>query len=98
MLDQQQIREFNRFATQIRIENLRQMANLGSGHVGGTMSLAEVLAVLYGGVMKIDPVNPGWEERDWLGIALGNRIDSRDNYTGMDCFFQALTARLLSDA
>jgi hypothetical protein len=52
MLDQQQIREFNRLAIRIRIETIRQIANLGIGHIGGTLSLAEVLAVLYGGVME----------------------------------------------
>jgi transketolase len=72
MLNQQQISDFNRFATKIRIETIKEIANLGSGHVGGTMSLAEVLAVLYGGVMKIDPVNPGWEERDWLVVSKGH--------------------------
>jgi transketolase len=72
MLDQQQIKELNRFAIKIRIETIREIANLGMGHVGGTMSLAEVLAVLYGGVMKIDPANPGWEERDWLVVSKGH--------------------------
>jgi transketolase len=72
MLDQQQINDFNRFATKIRIETIRQIANLGMGHIGGTLSLAEALAVLYGGVMKIDPANPGWEERDWLVVSKGH--------------------------
>jgi transketolase len=72
MLDQQQIREFQRLATKIRIETIREIANLGGGHVGGTLSMAEVLAVLYGGVMKIDPANPGWEERDWLVVSKGH--------------------------
>jgi transketolase len=72
MLSQQQINELNRFATKIRIETIREIANLGMGHIGGTMSLAEVLAVLYGGVMKIDPANPGWEERDWLVVSKGH--------------------------
>jgi transketolase len=72
MLGQQQINEFKRFATKIRIETIREIASLGRGHIGGTMSLAEVLAVLYGGVMKIDPANPGWEERDWLVVSKGH--------------------------
>jgi transketolase len=72
MLNQQQIIELNRFAIKIRIETIREIANLGKGHVGGTLSLAEVLAVLYGGVMKIDPTNPGWEERDWLVVSKGH--------------------------
>ena len=72
MLDQQQISKFNRFATKIRIETIREIASLGMGHIGGTMSLAEVLAVLYGGVMKIDPANPGWQDRDWLVVSKGH--------------------------
>jgi transketolase len=72
MLNQQQANEFNRFATQIRIATIKEIASLGAGHVGGTLSLAEVLAVLYGGVMKIDPANPGWEERDWLVVSKGH--------------------------
>jgi transketolase len=72
MLDQQQIKEFKRFATKIRIEIIRAIASLERGHVGGTLSLAEVLAVLYGGVMRVDPANPGWEERDWLVVSKGH--------------------------
>jgi transketolase len=72
MLDQQQINDFSRFATKIRIETIREIANLGRGHIGGSMSLAEVLAVLYGGVMKIDTANPGWEDRDWLVVSKGH--------------------------
>jgi transketolase len=72
MLNQQQVREFNRFATKIRIETIREIANIGRGHIGGTMSIAEVLAVLYDGVMRIDPTNPGWEERDWLVVSKGH--------------------------
>jgi transketolase len=72
MLNQSQIREFNRFATKIRIETVREIASLGRGHIGGSMSLAEVLAVLYGDVMKVDPANPGWKERDWLVVSKGH--------------------------
>lgn len=45
---------------------------MGFGHVGGSMSLVETLAVLYGGVMNIDPQNPRWEERDWLVCSKGH--------------------------
>jgi transketolase len=72
MLNQQQICQLNRLAIKIRIETIREIANLGMGHIGGTMSLAEVLAVLYGGVMKIDPANPGWKDRDWLVVSKGH--------------------------
>jgi transketolase len=62
----------NRFAAQIRLETLKEFNNLGFGHIGGAMSIVETLAVLYDGVMKIDPEKPYWEERDWLVCSKGH--------------------------
>ena len=59
-------------ATQIRIETLKGLGHLGFGHVGGSFSVAELLAVLYGEQMKIDPQNPGWEGRDYLVCSKGH--------------------------
>lgn len=61
-----------RFAADIRIEALRAMHSFGSGHVGGSMSIADALAVLYGSVMKYDANNPLWEERDRLVMSKGH--------------------------
>nr|MDH3155586.1 hypothetical protein [Bacillus licheniformis] len=36
------------------------------------MSIADVLAVLYGKVMKIDPANPSWEDRDFFILSKGH--------------------------
>mgnify|MGYP000811293967 CR=1 FL=1 len=44
----------------------------GFGHVGGSMDLADLMAVLYGEVMKFDPKNPRWEDRDWLVLSKGH--------------------------
>jgi transketolase len=63
---------YDRFAAEIRHETLKELATLGFGHVGGAMSIIETLAVLYGGVMNIDPKNPRWEERDWLVCSKGH--------------------------
>jgi len=61
-----------RLAADIRIETIRSLAKVGFGHIGGSMSIADVLAVLYDGVMDIDPANPGWEERDRLVLSKGH--------------------------
>ena len=53
------------FAAEIRVETLKTIGSLGFGHVGGSMSIADAMAVLYGDIMKIDPKNPRWEDRDW---------------------------------
>lgn len=67
-----QVAQFDRFAAEIRIETLKAIANLGFGHLGGAMSIADTLAVLYGGAMRIDPGNPGWKDRDWLVCSKGH--------------------------
>jgi transketolase len=72
VIDQERIRELKRFATQIRLETMQAFRALGFGHVGGAMSIVETLAVLYGAVMKIDPKNPRWKDRDWLVMSKGH--------------------------
>lgn len=61
-----------KLAAEIRKETIKAMAAIGFGHIGGSMSIADVLAVLYGGVMRIDPQNPQWEERDMLILSKGH--------------------------
>lgn len=65
-------RELKTLATQIRMGIVESIHSLGSGHLGGSLSIADVLAVLYGGEMKIDPANPKWEERDKLVCSKGH--------------------------
>ena len=60
------------FAEEIRVETLRELAHLGFGHVGGAMSIVELLAVLYGKEMRIDPKNPQWADRDKLVMSKGH--------------------------
>lgn len=60
------------FAEEIRVETLKELAHLGFGHVGGSMSVVETLAVLYGEEMRIDPQNPEWEDRDKLVMSKGH--------------------------
>lgn len=72
MLSQMELKELKRFATEIRIETLKGIKNLGFGHLGGALSVVETLAVLYGKVMKYDPQNPRWEDRDWLVMSKGH--------------------------
>lgn len=72
MLNQAAEKEAKRFAVQIRMEIVKMIARLPAGHLGGSMSIADALAVLYGGQLKHDPKNPGWEERDWVVMSKGH--------------------------
>lgn len=71
-MDAVKIKEYKIYATKIRIESLKAFGVLGFGHVGGVMSAAELLGVLYGGVMKIDPNNPNWAGRDYYVMSKGH--------------------------
>lgn len=65
-------KDLKNFATQIRIETVKCIKKRGFGHVGGCMSIADVLSVLYSDVMKIDPTHPDWEDRDYLVLSKGH--------------------------
>ena len=59
-------------AQEIRRETIRCIGKLGVGHIGGSLSLPEVLAVLYFDKMRIDPDNPQWEDRDRFVLSKGH--------------------------
>lgn len=65
-------KSIERFSADIRIWTVREIAEAGFGHIGGSASIADVLAVLYGGMMNIDPKRPDWEERDWFVLSKGH--------------------------
>lgn len=72
MLDNQLEKELQRFALEIRIGAVEEFKARGFGHVGGSLSVADALAVLYGTVMKYDPKNPKMEDRDKLVCSKGH--------------------------
>lgn len=66
------VQELKKLAIEIRIETLKMIGHLGFGHIGGALSIADTLAVLYGAQMKYDPRNPEWKDRDWLICSKGH--------------------------
>ena len=56
----------------IRKSILDMVYNAGSGHLGGSLSAVELLIALYDDVMRYDPNNPKWEERDRLILSKGH--------------------------
>lgn len=59
-------------ATAVREGVMVALAAVGSGHVGGSMSIADILAALYFHTMRIDPLNPRWPDRDRLVLSKGH--------------------------
>lgn len=66
------ISNMKRLSADIRKETIKALAEAGYGHIGGAASIADVLGVLYGGAMKIDPANPRWDDRDRLVLSKGH--------------------------
>ena len=65
-------RKLKAFACQIRMAAIEAIHAIGSGHIGGALSIADVLAVLYGREMRFDPQDPKWPERDKLVCSKGH--------------------------
>ncbi len=59
-------------AQEIRRLIIQSIGSIGVGHVGGSLSLAEVLAYLYFHRMRVDPANPRWPDRDILVLSKGH--------------------------
>ncbi len=59
-------------AKQIRADVVQMIYDGKSGHPGGSLSIADILAALYGKIMQHDPKNPEWEGRDRLVLSKGH--------------------------
>lgn len=59
-------------ANEIRALTLKCITSLGSGHVGGSLSIVDVLTELYYKHMNIDPKNPKMANRDRLVVSKGH--------------------------
>lgn len=68
----QNVNDVKRFAIEIRKETIKCIGKLGVGHIGGALSIVDLLAVLYSGEMNIDPQNPMKDDRDMLVVSKGH--------------------------
>src|SRR5512137_712977 len=64
--------EFDRMAAEWRYVITDMICRAGSGHLGGALSLVEVVMTLYYRIMRIDPANPRWDGRDRLVLSKGH--------------------------
>jgi transketolase len=60
------LEELEAIANDIREDIVRMLEHAGSGHPGGSLGQADIFTALYFSVLKNDPQNPDWEERDIL--------------------------------
>ena len=58
------VAELKAKAKELRLNIVQTTFNATSGHVGGSMSSADMLIALYFKYLNVDPKNPDWDERD----------------------------------
>ena len=72
-MDQRKIKELQEMAMDIRRDVIRTARDCDEGvHVGGSLSMAEILAVLFFHVLRLDPKNPQWPDRDRFILSKGH--------------------------
>ncbi|MDZ4179947.1 MAG: transketolase [Coriobacteriia bacterium] len=69
---QRDFAEIASIATRMRTDIVEMIAEAGSGHPGGSLSAADIVATLYFGVMRHDPQRPDWSDRDRFVLSKGH--------------------------
>lgn len=64
--------ELQKYALKIRMAVIEGTYNAKSGHPGGSLSIADIMAYLYYREMNVDPQNPDWEDRDRFVLSKGH--------------------------
>jgi transketolase len=70
--DPASIAELERYATVLRMSCVRMLAVAKSGHLDSSLSSADIVAALYHRVLRHDPANPDWPERDRFVLSKGH--------------------------
>jgi len=65
-------RDLKDLAQSIRIHTLRMIHSAKSSHAGSCLSMADLLAVLYGRALRVDPSRPDWPDRDRFVLSKGH--------------------------
>jgi transketolase len=71
------IEDIQKKANQIRMDIIKMLEHAGSGHSAGPLGAADIFAALYFKVLKHDPDNPDWDERDILIQSNGHCVPVR---------------------
>ena len=67
-------KELSRHAAHVRQDIVKMVTLAQSGHPGGSLSIVDMLQVLYFDVMRIDPKRPHWPDRDRFVLSKGHTV------------------------
>ncbi len=66
------IQQLSKISLEIRKDVIRSLAEAGSGHLGGSLGLADIFTCLYFNILNHKPEKPEWENRDRLILSIGH--------------------------
>ena len=72
-MNTKEILKLENTALNLRRNILRLIKAGEAGHVGGALSSVEILTALYFNLLRVDPLNPGWTERDRFVLSAGHK-------------------------
>jgi len=76
-----------KFAKNIRLKTLEMVYKAKASHVGGALSMVDLLAVLYTKILKYNPQEPRWNERDRFLLSKGHACTSLYATLALSGFF-----------
>ena len=79
--------EIAEFAAEIRRTTLVTINRAGLGHIGGDFSVTDILATLYGRVLRVDPGHSAWPDRDRFILSKGHAAVSLYSTLALSGFF-----------
>ena len=71
-MTQEKLEQLKATATEVRRGILTEVHAANSGHPGGSLSVADIITYLYSEILRVDPKNPRWEDRDRLVLSKGH--------------------------
>ena len=74
--EKMELEELKEAARRIRRATIQSIHAVGTGHAGGALSIADLLAVLYFDEMRVRPAEPNWAERDRFVLSKGHACAS----------------------
>ena len=72
LVSPEEVKKLEEIARRIRIAVLKMTTKAGSGHPGGSLSCVDIITALYFKILRHDPKNPKWEERDRFILSKGH--------------------------
>jgi transketolase len=72
MSEKADLTDISKLAGKIRRHVVRMTHRAKSSHVGSSLSMADLLAVLYGGILRVPPTEPHWPDRDRFILSKGH--------------------------